>query len=162
MTTDHRATGAEWAEQHYFATNRIDTASPCIIELLNRVEALELALRAQTGSLTESEQASLGVVPVSVLRGAVRHGVDLAVRGLRKRPGSKTEPAASLVCINDYVSVRLTAYGRNVISCGDLVHMETDADGWTRIQMHCLMRIFGPHIWSEKDVFERNEIKIYS
>ena len=163
MTNQYRATGAEWAEQHYFATNRIDTASPCIIELLHRVEALELALRAQAGSLTESEQTDLGVVPVSVLRGAVRHGVDLAIRELRKRPGDKTEPAASLVNINDDVLVRLTDYGRSVIPHVELIHMKTGADGWTKIQIHQLMRIFGPHVcWSQQNVFERNEILIYS
>jgi hypothetical protein len=161
MTGQYRATGAEWAEQHYFAANRIDTASPCIIELLNRVEALELALRAQAGSLTESEQADLGVMPASAMKAAAQRGVDLALREFRKRPGDKAEPAALFVNINDEVSVRLTDYGRSVIPHVELTYMKTGTDGWTRIQMHHFMRIFGPHSWSQQNIFKSNEIKIH-
>ena len=165
MTDHYRATGAEWAEQHYFATNRIDTASPCIIELLHRVQAIELALRAQAGLLTESEQADIGVVSASALRGAVRHAVDLASNEARKRLGdssSTSEPTASIVNINDDVSVRLTDYGRSTIPHFELMYMKTDTDGWTRIPIHHFMRIFGPHSWSQENIFEKNEIKIHS
>ncbi len=148
-----------------FALAESRAQSKKVADLGDRVQALELALRAQAGLLAESEQADLGVVPVSALRGAVRHAVDLAISDARKRLGdssSTPEPTASIVNINDDVSVRLTDYGRSIIPHVELMYMKTDTDGWTRIQIYHLMRIFGPNIWSQKNVFERNEIKIHS
>ena len=160
MTTDHRATPEQWALV-IDRSQRAFSEDSCVLELLHRIQALELALRALAGSLTESEQASLGVMSGSAMKAAARRGVDLALREFRKRPGDKAEPAALFVNINDDVSVRLTDYGRSVIPRVDLMYMETGTDGWTRIQMHHFMRIFGPRSWDQENIFEKNEIRIH-
>lgn len=163
MTDQHNATHERLqAPKKWNANTMPEDMVSCILELRARIEALELTLQAQTGSLTESEQTGLGVAPVSVLRDAAQCGADLAIRQLSRRPGDKTGPAVAVVNLNDDVSVRLTDRGRSVIPGADLIYMKTGADGWTKIQVHHLIRIFGPQIWSQQNVFERNEILIHS
>jgi hypothetical protein len=69
MTDQHRATPEQWEYQERWASD--DDDASCILELRCRVEALELAHRIQSGTLTSSEQAELGVVPVVDLEAAV-------------------------------------------------------------------------------------------
>ncbi len=88
MTKQHRATPYQWEYVRERTEAGLEMAS-CTLELLHRVQAIELALRAQAGLLTESEQAGLGVVSDSAIKAAARRGVDLAIREARKRPGDK-------------------------------------------------------------------------
>ena len=95
MTDQHRATPEQWEHQDHWTGEHRSTAS-CILELrarvealeaaqleqaeshrfctdaiVRRVEALELAHRIQSGTLTSAERAELGVVPAVDLEAAV-------------------------------------------------------------------------------------------
>jgi hypothetical protein len=91
MTDQHRATPDQWAK----CTSDAETwsgAFNCILELRSRIEALELAFRAQTGSLTPAEQVELGVVPVSDVKAAVEPSVNHTVHDLKSSFGAASSP----------------------------------------------------------------------
>jgi len=74
----HRATAGEWA----FVKARADdiVSYSCILELLCRIEALEMTLRVAAGTLTPAERAKMGVVPASSLSAAVDRAASEAFR----------------------------------------------------------------------------------
>lgn len=91
MTDQHRATPDQWAK----CTSDAKTwsgAFNCILELRSRMEALELAFRAQTGSLTPAEQVELGVVPVSDVKAAAELSVNHAVHDLKSSLSAASSP----------------------------------------------------------------------
>ena len=87
MTDQHRATPDQWTRCTSDALVW-GGAFSCILELRSRIEALELAFRAQTGSLTPAEQAELGVVHVSDVKAAVELSVNHAVHNLESPFGA--------------------------------------------------------------------------
>jgi hypothetical protein len=91
MTDQHRATPEQWAKCASDAKAR-SGAFTCILELRSRIEALELAFRAQTGSLTSDEQVELGVVPVSDVKAAVESSVNHAVHNSRSSLSPASPP----------------------------------------------------------------------
>jgi hypothetical protein len=56
MTNQHRATPDEWAQQEDWANRRVFSDSSCLLELRDRVEALEIA-RLITHGITAEEVA---------------------------------------------------------------------------------------------------------
>ncbi len=85
MTDQHRATPEQW---EYIERHSGGLAGySAIRELRSRIEALELAHRIQSGTLTSTEQAELGVVPVVDLEAAMHRAAaeasDAAMAELR-------------------------------------------------------------------------------
>ena len=97
MTTPHHATPSDWAWLEGNSTvNRCDAAwSRGLIELRARVEALELAHRIQSGTLTPAEQAELGVVSAVDMKAAMQRATTEA------RDAAMDEVHAALVGLRD-------------------------------------------------------------
>jgi hypothetical protein len=68
----HRATPDQWHNlyQYLKLNSRIPDHISITLELAARIEALELALRIQSGNLASSEQTELGVVPAADMKAA--------------------------------------------------------------------------------------------
>jgi hypothetical protein len=133
MTNQHRATPEQWEYQERWASD--DDDASCILELRCRIEALELAHRIQSGTLTSSEQAELGVVPVVDLEAAVHRAAaearDSAMTELRAasaeaRPAGLVERVA--MAANCYPHENARAAIREVAKW--LREQGTPASGW--------------------------------
>ena len=75
----HRATPQQWLAMEMDSQNF--AAASTILELRDRIEALEMALQVATGTLTPAEQAKVGVVlPASSLSAAVNQAASEAFR----------------------------------------------------------------------------------
>ena len=100
MSTPHRATPEQWANLEACTRTYPGQWGDCVLELRARVEALELAHRIQSGTLTSAEQDEMGVVPVVDMEAAVHRAAaearDAAMGELRAasaeaRPGGLVE-----------------------------------------------------------------------
>jgi hypothetical protein len=71
QSQQHRATPDQWHNLYqHLKLNRVPDHISITLELAARIEALELALRIQSGNLAPSEQAELGVVPAADMKAA--------------------------------------------------------------------------------------------
>ena len=110
----HRATAEQWQLTEHLAINYAE--SNCILELRARVEALELAHRVQSGTLTSAEQDEMGVVPVVDMKAAVHRAAaeardatmdELRAASAEARPGGLVESVAE--AIHHSIDLRLEA-----------------------------------------------------
>ena len=108
MSGQHRATPEQWQLTEHLAINYAE--SNCILELRARVEALELAHRVQSGTLTSAEQDEMGVVPVVDMKAAVHRAAaeardatmdELRAASAEARPGGLVERVAEGIAAAD-------------------------------------------------------------
>jgi len=74
----HRATAEQWRDVKAMAFGSL--AYSTILELRDRIKALEMTLRVAAGTLTPAERAKMGVVPASSLSAAVDRAASEAFR----------------------------------------------------------------------------------
>jgi hypothetical protein len=111
----HRATPDQWHNlyQYLKLNSRIPDHISITLELASRIEALELALRIQSGNLAPSEQAELGVVPVSSLRAVIdRAAAEVLTSAMGKlRTTDEAQSTGLLETLVDAITNSAAAHG---------------------------------------------------
>ena len=117
----HRATHEQWQKIEEFVKDC--GYDSCLLELRARIEALELAHRIQSGTLTSAEQDEMSVVPVVDMEAAVHRAAaearDAAMDELRAasaeaRPGGLVERVEEVIINEDWMN-----NGLDESVCGD-------------------------------------------
>jgi hypothetical protein len=110
----HRATPDQWHNLYqHLKLNRVPDHISITLELASRIEALELALRIQSGNLAPSEQAELGVVPVSSLRAAIDRAATEALTSAmgKLRTTDEAQSTGLLETLVDAITNSAAAHG---------------------------------------------------
>ena len=114
QSQQHRATPDQWHNLYqHLKLNRVPDHISITLELASRIEALELALRIQSGNLAPSEQAELGVVPVSSLRAAIDRAATEALTSAmdKLRTTDEAQSTGLLETLVDAITNSAAAHG---------------------------------------------------